>query len=160
MVKIVVCNVCGRKYEDQESIDMTERWIREYGDAPCPIIQCPGQLEVKESQDLSGIPKKGGMKMARVIINYQCGCLFRTTNLEAATKHSDTKYHTMDIMGSIISDERRPPKQVRQVASRDTQSIRPPATELSHEETDTFASMRKKLTKKQIIKKYRYEWIQ
>ncbi len=42
-----VCNRCGERYEDVESIEQTRKWIA-VGYAPCPNISCPGQLTIVE----------------------------------------------------------------------------------------------------------------
>ena len=43
----VKCNTCGGEYDDPDSVQMVKGWLdgpESY--APCPIISCPGQLEV------------------------------------------------------------------------------------------------------------------
>lgn len=43
----VVCNQCGAEYTDTESIEQTKKWAAD-GYAPCPNLDCPGELEVKQ----------------------------------------------------------------------------------------------------------------
>lgn len=44
----VVCNECGAEYTDQGSIEMVKKWLVADDYAPCPNIECQGQMEVKE----------------------------------------------------------------------------------------------------------------
>jgi len=45
----VVCNKCGTTYDDEESIKMVKEWFNTgEGYAPCPVLSCPGQMEVKK----------------------------------------------------------------------------------------------------------------
>ena len=47
----VVCSKCGMEYEDEESVRMaTEMMLK--GDVPCPILPCPGQLELRVVDDV------------------------------------------------------------------------------------------------------------
>lgn len=42
----LICGKCGAIYRDQESINMAKQWRQEYGYTPCPMLSCPGELEV------------------------------------------------------------------------------------------------------------------
>lgn len=47
MLEKVKCNTCGGEYTDPDSIQMVKDWLSKPDKyAPCPIISCPGQLEV------------------------------------------------------------------------------------------------------------------
>ncbi len=50
MTEKAVCSKCGESYDDKGSIEQTKKWIEE-GYAPCPNISCPGELEIKETQE-------------------------------------------------------------------------------------------------------------
>lgn len=47
MTRFVECNKCLARYDDEESVELVEKWIAD-GYAPCPNISCPGQLTIKE----------------------------------------------------------------------------------------------------------------
>lgn len=45
----VQCNVCHCTYDDEDSVGLVKDCLREPEPyAPCPKIDCPGQMEVKE----------------------------------------------------------------------------------------------------------------
>lgn len=47
MPEIVECNRCGAIYDDQESVELVKKWLKD-DYAPCPNLSCPGELAVKE----------------------------------------------------------------------------------------------------------------
>ncbi len=49
-MKKTICNRCGVTYDDEDSVKMVEQW-QESGYAPCPNLDCPGQLEIKEQEE-------------------------------------------------------------------------------------------------------------
>jgi len=40
--------------------------------------------------------------MAKVILNYSCGCGFKTLKKRQAMTHADDKHHILDILGRVI----------------------------------------------------------
>lgn len=46
-MEVVVCNKCGMRYDDKESVEMVKKWLAD-GYSPCPILPCRGRLEIKE----------------------------------------------------------------------------------------------------------------
>lgn len=52
MPEYVRCNRCGAIYTDKPSIDMVKKWLQKDDHyAPCPVISCPGEMEVKGESD-------------------------------------------------------------------------------------------------------------
>ena len=47
MAEVAVCDRCGEKYPDKESVDLAKKWIAD-GYAPCPNLYCTGQLVIRE----------------------------------------------------------------------------------------------------------------
>lgn len=50
MGEAVKCNRCGLTYHDKESIELVKKWLTE-GYAPCPNLQCPGEMELCEARN-------------------------------------------------------------------------------------------------------------
>lgn len=44
---------------------------------------------------------KGVMPMAKVDVNYTCGCGYTTKSLEEAVRHSEQEQHTLTVLGAI-----------------------------------------------------------
>ncbi len=51
MAEVARCNRCEVTYDDPESIEQTRKWLAESEPyAPCPNFDCPGELEIIETQ--------------------------------------------------------------------------------------------------------------
>ena len=49
MAEVAKCDKCGATYSDRESIELVKIWkSNDDGYAPCPNIQCQGQMEIVE----------------------------------------------------------------------------------------------------------------
>jgi len=55
--------------------------------------------------------------MADIVLNVHCGCGFKTNSLEAASKHSDTTHHKMDINGMVVPSRETEAEQAKVSAS-------------------------------------------
>lgn len=44
--------------------------------------------------------------MARIMVKFQCGCKFTTTNPKEAERHVDSTGHTLDILGRVLPDSK------------------------------------------------------
>jgi hypothetical protein len=100
--------------------------------------------------------------MAKVDIQYSCGCGFLTHNLEAAGTHCDTKFHDMTISGIIKSSTRTSIHQATpagykpitkdkhgdKVYSSPVRVIEPTPEVVTQKITADFNSLRAKLGKK------------
>jgi len=42
----IICSKCRAEYRDQESVDQAKKWKQENGYVPCPILNCPGEMEI------------------------------------------------------------------------------------------------------------------
>lgn len=45
--------------------------------------------------------------MAEVKVSYNCGCGFKTDSLLEAVLHSDTRKHSLDVIGRITKDKEK-----------------------------------------------------
>jgi len=45
--------------------------------------------------------------MAKIVVQYHCGCSFRTENLVEAVLHSDKLHHSLVVQGTITKDKEK-----------------------------------------------------
>lgn len=45
--------------------------------------------------------------MARVSFSFNCGCGFRTADLQDAVRHSDFRSHSLTVLGEVVKNQDR-----------------------------------------------------